>query len=95
MQYAACKFRSTDARSFTYHYEGDEPLAPGDFVKVPDRSGDGWKRVQVVSVSDAAPSFPTKGIIGIFNLDAEPRAAEPLAEVAPASDPLDDDEILF
>lgn len=75
-QYIACRFRSTDARSFTYHYDGEEPLQPGDFVQVPDRSGDGWKRVEVVSISDEEPSFPTKGIIGkIEPEDDEPAAA--------------------
>lgn len=71
-QYCACKFRSTDARSFTYHYDGDEPLEVGDYVKVPDRSGEGWKRVEIVSISDEEPAFPTKGIIGLYNPDLEP-----------------------
>ena len=44
MQFVACKFRPTDTRTFTYHYEGSEPLQPGDFVKVPDARSDGWKR---------------------------------------------------
>lgn len=38
-QYVACKFRSEDARSYTYHNDG-EPVAVGDLVKVADRSGD-------------------------------------------------------
>jgi hypothetical protein len=63
MQYVACKFRASDARTYTYHNDG-EPVAPGDFVKVADARSDGWKRVEVVSVSDAAPSFPTKPILG-------------------------------
>lgn len=68
-QYVACKFRSTDARSYTYHFDG-EPLAIGDFVKVADRDGDGWKRVEVVSIAGAKPSFPTKPIIG--KIEPEP-----------------------
>lgn len=63
-RYVACKFRSTDNRSFTYHYDGEEPLAVGDMVKVPDARSDGWKRVEVVSISDDAPPFDTKPILG-------------------------------
>ncbi len=69
MQYVACKFRSSDTRSFTYSYDLDEPIAVGDFVKVPDRSGDGWKRVQVDSITDEAPPFPCKPILGHFLQD--------------------------
>lgn len=90
-KFVACKFRSTDTRAFTYHYDGEEPLAIGDIVKVPDRSGDGWKRVEVVSITDEEPSFPTKGIIGLYNPDAEPDA-----KPAPAAAlDLSDDEITF
>lgn len=89
-QFVACKFRSEDTRSYTYHNDG-EPVAVGDFVKVPDRDGDGWKRVQVVALSDEAPRFPTKPILG--KLEPEPAAA---AEAAPAGSlDLDDDEITF
>lgn len=63
MQYVACKFRSGDARTFTYHNDGP-PVAVGDMVKVPDRSGDGWKAVTVASVTDQRPDFKTKGILG-------------------------------
>lgn len=90
-QFVACKFRSTDTRSFTYHYDGAEPLTVGDLVKVPDRSGDGWKRVEVVSITDEAPSFPTKEILGLYNTDLED---VPGAE-QPAVDPIDSDKILF
>ncbi|ARR53457.1 hypothetical protein HY78_08485 [Rhizorhabdus wittichii DC-6] len=62
--YVACKFRSSDARTYTYAYEGDETFAPGDIVKVPDnRDPTAWKRVEVVSVSDQAPPFPCKPIL--------------------------------
>lgn len=63
MQYVACKFRSGDARSYTYHNDG-EPVSVGDTVKVEDRDGDGWKRVEVVSVSSQKPKFETKPILG-------------------------------
>lgn len=68
--YVACKFRSTDTRTYTYSWNG-EPLAPGDFVKVEDARSDGWKRVEVVSVSDEAPPFPCKPILGKIDPDAE------------------------
>lgn len=88
-QFVACRFRPTDARQFTYHYDGEEPLAAGDMVKVPDRSGDGWKRVEVVSISDEPPPFPTKPILGHF----DPAPEDELEDAAPANtsaaDPLD------
>lgn len=62
-QYVAVKFRPTDRRTYTYHWNG-EPLAPGDEVKVAERDGDGWKRVTVDSVSWANPTFATKPILG-------------------------------
>jgi hypothetical protein len=76
MQYIACKFRASDARAYTYHNDGD-PVAVGDFVKVPDalNGDDGWKRVEVVEIVDAAPSFPTKPILGLVESDDEPEAA--------------------
>ena len=58
-QYLACKFRTTDKRSYTYHNDG-APRAVGDEVEVETR--DGVKTVTVVSVSDQAPSFATKPI---------------------------------
>lgn len=63
MQYVACKFRPTDTRSYTYENDG-EPVAVGDFVKVPDNRSDGWKRVEVVEISDTAPPFACKPILG-------------------------------
>lgn len=93
--YVACKFRPEDSRSYTYEWEG-EPLNKGDFVKVPDRSGDGWKRVTVDSVSEKAPPFPCKPILGIYNPDLEPDEADETAGTT-AVNPLDlaDDEITF
>lgn len=87
--YVACKFRPEDKRSYTYEWEG-EPLEPGDIVKVPDAREDGWKRVTVVSISDEAPPFACKPILGLYNPDVEP---DTIAENV--VDPLDlsDDEI--
>jgi hypothetical protein len=64
-QYLGCKFRETDSRVYTYHNDGDL-LSVGDVAKVADRSGDGWKRVFVVSVlaNEAKPEFATKPILG-------------------------------
>lgn len=64
-QFVACKFRIADTRTFTYHNDG-EPVAEGDHVLVPDRNGDGRKKVFVVSVSDEAPPFPTKPVLGKY-----------------------------
>lgn len=62
-QFVAVKFRPADRRSYTYHWDG-EPLVPGDEVRVPDRSGDGWMRAKVEEVLWKAPAFATKAIIG-------------------------------
>lgn len=69
-QYIACKFRPEDSRSYTYEWDG-EPLNIGDIVKVADRSGDGWKRVHVWSISDEAPPFDCKPILGLAPQDDE------------------------
>lgn len=62
-RYVAVKFRIGDAKTFTYHTDG-EAFADGDIVRVPDRRGDGWNKVYVVSTSDHVPEFATKAIIG-------------------------------
>lgn len=63
IQFVACKFRSTDTRTYTYVNEGD-PVAVGDFVKVADARSDGWKRVEVVEIVDHEPPFACKPILG-------------------------------
>lgn len=63
-QFVACKFRISDTRTFTYANDGT-PVKDGDVVRVPDRSGDGWKKVYVVSVTDEAPPFECKPILGL------------------------------
>jgi hypothetical protein len=62
-QYVAVHFRPGDKRTYTYHWDG-EPVACGDQVKVPDRSGDGWSRVTVAEISWQEPKFATKPILG-------------------------------
>ena len=66
--FVACKFRPEDTRSYTYTWDGDA-LAPGDLVKVADARADGWKRVIVVSVTDEAPPFQCKPILGRYEPD--------------------------
>ena len=61
-RYFACKFRPEDSRSYTYHFDG-APFAVGDTFRIEDRSGDGWKKVLVVAVTDEKPPFPTKPIL--------------------------------
>lgn len=78
-QFVACKFRPEDSRTYTYTWDG-EPLQPGDFVKVADARSDGWKRVTVVSITDEAPTFACKPILGFYNPDVEPDA--PTADAA-------------
>lgn len=87
-QFVACKFRDTDTRAYTYHWDG-EPLVAGDVVRVEDRSGDGWKRVIVASVSGMAPPFPTKPILGRHVDDADGAAMADLPPRGPAPTPAD------
>lgn len=75
-QFVAVKFPSGSRRLYTYHNDG-EPVSPGDQVKVADRSGDGWSRVEVVEITDTAPPFATKPILGKIEPEepAEPNKA--------------------
>lgn len=70
-QYVACKFRPTDTRTYTYHWDG-EPLIVGENVKVADARSDGWKHVYVVEVSDVPPPFATKPILGRIATESQP-----------------------
>lgn len=60
-QFVAVAFHP-GGRSYTYHYDGPDELAPGSEVAVADRDG-GWKRVTVVGPADQ-PDFPTKAVVG-------------------------------
>ena len=64
-QYVDVKFRVEDTRTYTYAWDG-EPLNEGDAVRVEDRSGEGWKKVFVVSTTDEAPPFQCKPILGRY-----------------------------
>lgn len=74
MQFIKCRFRSSDTRAYTYSNPG-EPVAVGDFVKAPDKSGDGWKRVEVTEIDVPKPTqFECKAILG--KIEDEPKADE-------------------
>ena len=72
-QFVKCRFGPLDKRLYTYANEG-AAVAVGDFVKVADRSGEGWKKVEVMEVTDEVPPFACKPILG--KLEPEP-APEP------------------
>lgn len=60
-QYLRCKFKTADRRTYTYHHDG-EPVRPGDKVVV--QTARGRSIVEVVTLSEDPPGFPTKPIIG-------------------------------
>lgn len=94
-QFVKCRFRPADTRLYTYINEG-EPVAVGDWVKVPDSRSDGWKRVEVMELTDEEPPFACKPILG--KITGEDTDAAILAKSAgSATGPLDllDDEITF
>lgn len=57
------RFGPLDDRRYTYLNDG-EPVAVGDFVKVPGNRGDGWKRVEVMAIDVAEPNFVCRSILG-------------------------------
>lgn len=73
-QYVKCRFRPEDSRIYTY-VNPLEPVSVGDFVKVPDARSfdDGWKRVEVMEITDEEPPFTCKAILG--RIDPEGDAA--------------------
>ena len=90
MQYVKCRFHPNDTRFYTYEWDG-EPLAPGDFVKVPDAKSDGWKRVEVMEVTDQMPNFVCKPVLGkVTGEDADERllASDTPSRNVPDGDPL-------
>jgi hypothetical protein len=58
------KFRRSDRRAYTYTYDGDHPIAPGDQVKIDTR--DGIKTVEVVAINLPKPSFACKPILSVL-----------------------------
>ncbi|PTR06395.1 MULTISPECIES: hypothetical protein [unclassified Novosphingobium] len=83
-QYVSCRFRPTDTRTYTYVHDG-APLKPGDMVKVADARSDSWKRVEVVAVSDEAPPFTCKPVLGLAEDEGEAAPADGAADIS-ASD---------
>ncbi len=62
-QFVAVKFNSSHSRTYTYANTGD-PVETGDKVKVVTPQGE--KTVTVDSVTDEAPPFACKEILGKF-----------------------------
>jgi hypothetical protein len=60
-QFVATRFRPNERRLYTFHNDG-EPVALGDFVEVELRDGS-KKIVEVASLIDAKPSFPTAPVL--------------------------------
>ena len=73
-QFIKVRFGPLDERRYTYLNDGD-PVAVGDFVKVPDaRNPDSWKRVEVMEVDVEEPNFACKAILGkVTGEDADNR----------------------
>lgn len=61
-QFVACTFRKGDAKTYTYHNDG-EPLQVGDEVEIDGRYGK-RQRVYIAAIDVAKPSFDTKPILG-------------------------------
>lgn len=75
VKFVAVKFRPGDTRTYTYRNDG-EPVAIGDRVLVATAKGE--QTVFVVDVTDQAPPFATKAIVG-----KAPDAAEPPLAAGP------------
>lgn len=75
MQFVKCTF-PTGGRPYTYHWDGEAPLAPEDKVWVDSRQGEAV--VTVVDTTDEQPPFETKPILRKW----EPPVEEPQAEAA-------------
>lgn len=82
-QFVKCKFRVSDTRLWTYVNDG-APVAEGDVVRVPHKSGDGWQKVFVAETTDVDPHLPyeLKPILGL-HVEEEPTALEAAVSAAP------------
>lgn len=60
--FVTVKFKPEDKRTYTYAYNGDDALSPGQSVYVENK--DGQKAVTVHELDVPAPSFECKAIIG-------------------------------
>ena len=70
--FISVKFRPGDSRTYTYAYDGEAPLEPGQAVYVEAKDGRKIVIVDLVDVSE--PSFQCKPILGPVppKEDAEP-----------------------
>jgi len=62
--FVTVKFNPWDTRTYTYAYDGDQSLKPGDLVTV-DTPREGSKTVEVVSVDVPEPTFACKPITSV------------------------------
>jgi len=63
--FVSVKFNPRDFRTYTYTYDGDQPLRPGDLVKVETK--DGTKTVTVAAVDVKEPAFACKPIVSVLS----------------------------
>jgi hypothetical protein len=71
--YVAIRFFPADIRTYTYHYDGPEMIAPGDRVVVATRRGQ--STVEVMYITASPPDFETKAIEGIVSPPRPPGQA--------------------
>ena len=62
--FVSVKFNPRHHRTYTYTYDGDQPLRPGDMVKV--ETNDGIKAVTVTAVDVKKPPFACKPIASVL-----------------------------
>lgn len=61
-QFVTAKFPNS-SREYTFHYDGDEPLVPGDIYDA--ETARGISSVEIISVGVAQPTqFSTRPILG-------------------------------
>lgn len=76
-QYITAKFRPDDAKAYTFHYDGQLTLKPGDAVEVPGKAEGTKKRVWVAELGAPKPEkYDTKPIFGLAPHDATQAAAK-------------------
>lgn len=62
--FVSVKFQPRDSRTYTYSYDGAQPLRPGDMVKVDCQTES--KTVSVVAVDVPKPPFACKPIVAVL-----------------------------
>lgn len=67
--FISVKFNPKHDRSYTYLFDLDAPVSPGDIVEVETR--DGMKCVTVCEVDLDEPPFPCKPVISVVRPDPE------------------------